>query len=369
MSGVARWTGDAVGPAFVALYVVGFAVGGLVWLDDWRSTLVGTHPTSPAAALGLLVAVSGLCWLSLARRRAVRLSPAALTWQDADDRRVREVRRRLLAGWGWRVALVSWVWTMAAALAEVSAAVWLAGSAGGAAVAVVVLVALGPARTARRAGRAELVAGWREHRLRTGAVQFLDPLLLVGAARPLGVSLAGAALLRFLILEALDRGDPVLGFLLLLGAAVALVQLAPAVPAAVVMAGPGFAALLPAARGLARLRRHPGLRRWVGTGELRLRWTMAAVLAAPAVVWCAVAVASGVPVAVLVLAPVLVAAVVRTVTRPLPRYDVLRPSLLVVQTLRGADVLAVGVMMLAVGGVTVGTVVLIGALAAGAVSF
>jgi hypothetical protein len=44
------------------------------------------------------------------------------------------------------------------------------------------------------------------------------------------------------------------------------------------------------------------------------------------------------------------------------------PGLLLVQTLHGADVLAVGVMMPAVGGVTVGTV-LSGALAAGAISF
>jgi hypothetical protein len=89
------------------------------------------------------------------------------------------------------------------------------------------------------------------------------------------------------------------------------------------------------------------------------------VLAGPAAVWCAAAVPFGVPVVVLVLAPVLVAAVVRTVTRPLPRYDVLRPSLLVAQAGRGADLLAVGVVVLAAGGVTVGTVVLIGAVAAG----
>jgi hypothetical protein len=346
---IGRRSSDLVGPAFAAVYAGGFAISGYFQLADWRTVLIGAHHVAPVAALALLAAVSLLAWVSLSGRRAVWMSPAQLTWHDSDDRRVAVLRRRLIAAWGWRVVAVSYVWTMAAALIQASSLVWMVGTAGGLVVAVMALLALGPGRTARRAGRPELVAGWHRRTVRSVAARYLDPMLLLEAARPVGLSLAGASILRYMTVAVTGRGDALLLALLVLGVALALLQLAPALPASLVLAILGYLSLLPTAGGLARLWRYPGLRRWSAASDLRLRGTAAVTLAVPALVWCAVAVLFGAPVAALAVAPIIVAAIVRTVTRPPPRYDVPSPVFLMIQAMRGADLLMLSTTVLLLG--------------------
>src|SRR5262249_23556841 len=138
------------------------------------------------------------------------------------------------------------------------------------------------------------------------------------------------------------RGHALLLAILVLAVAVALLQLAPALPAPMILATFGYLALLPTAGGLGRLWHQPGLRRWIGTSNLGLRAAGAAVLVVPALVWCALAIPFGAPPVTLAVAPILVAAMIRTVTRAAPRYDVPRPVFLLLQTARGADLLVVG---------------------------
>jgi len=57
----------------------------------------------------------------------------------------------------------------------------------------------------------------------------------------------------------------------------------------------------------------------------------------------------GAPVAALAVAPIMVAAIVRTVTRPPPRYDVPSPVFLMIQTIRGADLLMLSTTVLLLG--------------------
>ncbi|MGH3499999.1 MAG: hypothetical protein ACRDQA_03710 [Nocardioidaceae bacterium] len=347
------WVRGEVGPGL--LLAGGFAISGYFQLAAWRHVLIGSHPVHPIAALGLLAVVSLLAWGSLARRQAVWLSPAELTWQDATDHRVQVVRRRLLAAWRWRLAAVAYLWTMAAALTGASLLLWILGSTLGGTAAIGVLLWLGPARTAARAGRPQLVTGWRARVVRSGALQFLDPMLLVGAARPVTLSLVGATVLRYTLVGLAGSGHALVAALLLVFLAIVLLELAPALPASAVLAATGYLSLLPAAGGLARLWRHPSLRRWIDAGDLRLHVTSAAVLIVPVLGWCALAILLGAPPVVLATTPIIVVAVVRTVTRPLPRYDDIgvvdtpkgpMPIRLITQTLRGIDILIIATTIL-----------------------
>ncbi len=130
--------------------------------------------------------------------------------------------------------------------------------------------------------------------------------------------------------------------------------------------------MLPLAGGLGELWRSPGLRRWIDASDVRLRLATAAALIVPAAVWFALAVPFGAPLIVLAVAPVVVAAVIRSVTRPEPRYGTAVadtplgpvPVQLAAQALRGPDLLAAGLTVLALGLGPVVTAPLLGAVVA-----
>jgi hypothetical protein len=343
---VAARAGDAVAPAFFVLYAAGFLISAFTQLDQLRASLVGDAAVAGWAP-GLLVAtLSALAWRGLALRRWRWLAPAELTWRDAGDRRVLAVRRRLLASWSLRLVAVLYVWAWAGALAGLPTPWWIAGTATAVAVGLAVLYALWPAPP----GRAELIEGWRERGVRRVAMRFLDPLLLVGAARPLALSLAGASLVRFLALEGIDRGSGPVHAALLLLVAVAVLQLAPALPATTVLGVLGYVATLPVANGLARVWPVPGLRRWMPVSDRRLRLTAGALVAVSAGIWAiAVSAVTGAaigPPTVVAVAVLVAVAVVRTLARPPLVIDSTSAVVLVIRTLRGIDVLAVGTVLL-----------------------
>ena len=124
-----------------------------------------------------------------------------------------------------------------------------------------------------------------------------------------------------------------------------------------IFGGVGYLAVLPLAGGLGELWRSPGLRRWIDATDTSLRLATAAVLTVPAALWLALAVPFGAPLIVLAVAPVVVAAVVRSVTRPGPGYgDAVAdtpigpvPVQLVAQAVRGPDLLAAGLVVIALG--------------------
>ncbi len=337
--------GDAVAPMFFVLYAAGFLISAFAEIDRVRAALVGDHVVAPWAAALLTGAVSALSWRSLAARRWRWQSPAALTWRDDGDRR-RVVRRRLVAAWGLRLAAILYVGALAAALARVPGPWVLAGAAITVGAALAVLLALRPPEPRR----AELIDGWRDRGVRHVAVRFLDPLLLVTAARPLALSLAGASLLRFLALEGFDRGSTPVHAALLLLVAVAVLQVAPAVPVAAVLAAVGYLATLPVAAGLGRVWRNAGLRRWLPVDDTRLRLTAGALVAGAALGWAlAVTAIAGVtagPVTTGAVVVLVAVAVVRTLARPPLVVDSASAVVLVVRTLRGIDVLAVGTVLL-----------------------
>lgn len=338
--------GDAVAPALFVVYACGFLVSAFTEMERTRATLVGDHAGAPWAAGLLTAAISALAWRSLAARRWRWLSPADLTWRDVGDRRTQLVRRRLLGAWGVRLAAVLYAGALAAAVARVPGPWVLAGAAVTVGVALAVLVALWPAPPRR----AELIDGWHDRGVRHTAVRFLDPLLLVGAARPLALSLAGASLLRFLAIEGFDRGSTPVHAALLLLVAVAVLQVAPAVPVAAVLAVLGYVATLPAAAGLGRVWRTAGLRRWLSVDDRRLQSTAGVVVAAAAAGWAvAVTLLAGAvagPLTIAAVAVLVAVGVVRTLARPAPVVDGTSAVVLVVRTLRGIDVLAVGTVLL-----------------------
>jgi hypothetical protein len=343
---VATRAGDAIAPAFFVLYAVGFLISAFTQLDHLRTQLVGDAVVAAWAPALLVGAVSALAWRGLAAGRWRWLHPADLTWRADGDRRVLVVRRRMATSWGLRLAAVLYAWAWAGAIAELPAPWWAAGSTAVVVVALAALLALWPPPP----GRTELIEGWRERGIRRTAVRFLDPLMLVAAARPLALSLVGASLLRFLALEGLDRGSGPVHAALLLLVAVAVLQIAPALPAAAVLAVLGYVAALPAATGLARVWPVPGLRRWMPVSDRRLRCTAGALVAVVAGSWVAAVVAltgAAVGVSAVAAVAVLVAvAVVRTLARPPLVVDSTSAVVLVIRTLRGVDVLAVGTVLL-----------------------
>ena len=167
--------------SWLVLFGAGLLAGALLEIGTLRAALIGAHHVEPWAALAVLAASSLLAWGSLAARRAVWMSAAELTWQDFDGHRVGVLRRRLWVAWLWRVGAVGYLWALSAGLVGASTTLVVAGSVVGAAVAVIALVALRPRRTAERAGRDALIAGWRRRTVRRMAVSFMDPLLLVTA--------------------------------------------------------------------------------------------------------------------------------------------------------------------------------------------
>lgn len=237
LAGLAR-LGDTT--TWLVLFGAGMLAGALQEIGTLRAVLIGAHHVEPWAALVVLAASSLLAWGSLAARRAVWMSAAELTWRDFDGRRVEVLRRRLWVAWLWRAGAVGYLWALSTGLVGAPATLVVAGSAAAAAVAVLALVAVAPRRTAERAGRDALIAGWRRRTVRRMAVSFLDPLLLVTAGSAVGISLLGASVTRFAILGVTGRSHHLLTAAALLLVAIALLHIAPAVPAPVILGGTGY---------------------------------------------------------------------------------------------------------------------------------
>jgi hypothetical protein len=259
-----------------------------------------------------------------------------------------------------RVAPLRLEWTVPLVLAVAAVAlepgpVALFALAAGLAVAGAIRFRPGPPPIAA-AGRQQLVDGWRDRVLRVSGVQFLDLALLLPAARPARrLRLTGG--LRLAWLGVLGRTRHVPTAALLAVTAVAVHRTFPALPGLVVFTLFGYAALVPLVAGLGELWRSPGRRRWVGLGDVALRWHHLVVATALAAVWSVpVWLAGGWDTNVLVTVPVLAACTIRTMTRRAPTYDNLipvdtpigaLPVRLIVQTGRGPDLGVVALVFMA----------------------
>ncbi|HEV7648906.1 MAG TPA: hypothetical protein VGP26_12140 [Actinophytocola sp.] len=213
-----------------------------------------------------------------------------------------------------------------------------------------------------QAGRRDLVDGWRDRVLRTSGLQFLDLGLLLPAARPVGRTASLRGHLGFALAGVRGRARhlPTAGLLAL--AAVVVHLEFPNLGHLAVFGLAGYLAMVPLAGGLGELWRSPGRRRWVVRSDTALRADHLVVLTGLAVAWAAVAAGvaavAGQPwhATVLLTVPLMAACAVRTVSRPQPTYDNLAqvdtpfgavPARLILQTLRGPDVGALGVLLLA----------------------
>lgn len=376
-----------------------FLVVGALTMAFFRLDKLRAELGSGADPLALLLVITAVTWWTLLPRSFVWRDPADLTWRDfADTDRATTVSQRLTGHWLGRVLVLGYLLAVLAALVAAPAVWVLAGVAAlvsasflalavvrtsplrlewvvplvlaGSAVAVepgpvalfVLAAALAVAGAARfrpgappiaDAGRQTLVDGWRDRVLRVSGVQFMDLALLLPAARPArGFRLIGG--LRLAWLGVLGRRRHVPTAVLLAVTAVAVHRTFPALPGVVVFTLFGYASLVPLVAGLGELWRSPGRRRWVGLGDVALRWHHLVVAVLLAAVWAVpVWLVGGWEANVLVTVPVLAACAIRTMTRRAPSYDNLMPVdtpigalpiRLVVQTLRGPDL---GVLALA----------------------
>jgi hypothetical protein len=380
-----------------AFLVVGVLTMAFFRLDKLRADL-----GSGADPLALLLVITAVTWWSLLPRSFVWRDPADLTWRDfGDTDRATIVSRRLLGHWLGRVLALGYLLALLAALVAAPAVWVLAGVAAlvGAAFLALSVVRTSPVRfewpvplvlavaavvaspgpsalfvlaaalvvagavrfrpgppPIADASRQELVDGWRDRVLRVGGVQFLDLALLLPAARPARrLRLSGGVRLAWLGVLGRTRHVPTAALLAV--TAVAVHRTFPAPPAVAVFAVFGYAALVPLVAGLGELWRSPGRRRWVGLGDVSLRWHHLLVATALAAAWAVpVWLLGGWGVEVLVTVPVLAASTIRTMTRRAPSYDNLMPvdtpmgSLpirLILQTFRGPDLGALALVVMA----------------------
>jgi hypothetical protein len=380
-----------------AFLVVGVLTMAFFRLDKLRAAL-----GSGADPLALLLVIAAVTWWSLLPRSFVWRDPADLTWRDfADIDRATIVSQRLAGHWLGRVLALGYVLTVLAAVVAAPLTWVLAGVAVlvGAAFLALAVVRTVPARLEwavplalavaavavepgpaglfavaaalavagavrcrpgtppiAHADRRTLVDGWRDRVLRVSGVQFLDLALLLPAARPARpLRLTNGP--RLALLGVLGRTRHLPTAALLAVTAVAVHRTFPALPGLVVFALFGYAALVPLLAGLGELWRSPGRRRWVGLGDVALRWHHLLVAVALAALWAVpVWLVGGWPAEVLFTIPVLAAAAVRTMTRRAPTYDNLvpvdtpmgaLPLRLITQTLRGPDLGAVALVFMA----------------------
>ncbi|HEX2130893.1 MAG TPA: hypothetical protein VHH15_04980 [Actinophytocola sp.] len=393
----ARWlSGDE--RTLGLLLAVGVLTMAFFRLDRLRE-IVGVAP-APALALVLVLVAAALAWWSMLPRGFVWLEPAVLTWRDfgAVDRE-RIVARRLAGGWLARLLALGYLLAVSAGVTGLSRDWVLAGAA---VLLATGLLALGAARRARRdarievavvcvlaaaavtlrpgpvgltaaaavlvvpavpllarsgsitrpqvarAGRDDLVRGWRDRVLRVVGVQFLDVAMLLPAARPVRAwTLRRPTGLRLAWVGVAARARHVPTGALLALTAVAAHPALPALPDELVFALLGYLALVPLAGGLGELWRSPGRRRWVGASDTALRAAHLLVLTGCAVAWALPVFALGAwDATVLLTVPLAAACAVRTVTGDAPTYDNLAPVdtpmgsmplRLIAQTLRGPD--------------------------------
>jgi hypothetical protein len=403
------FSGDTA--TFVFLFGFGFLFTAFFHVDGWRPALYGSSTVDFPAVLGLLTLCCAVGWRGLLRRGFAWVEPAELTWLDfAPVDRGRVVTLRLLGAWTGVVAVTGYLAALLLAVGGAGLGQWRAAVAIVAATAVAAFTtarrtslrpdALGPLALAAlglaiaalglgpdtvqlvaagvlvaalplafggepvsRSGRAALLAGWDGRVLRSVAVTFLDPMMLLPPSAPTGrLSLRRPTPLRLAWAGTLGRSRYA-GAAVLVAFAVVVAHIAlPTVPGAVLIGVGAYVALLPFAGGLGELWRNPGRRRWLGTGNRELVLTHGLVLAGVGSAWAtllaAVTLAGGTsfaPAAWLAV-PLTVLSILRTVTRTTVDYanpvfvDTPAgpmPANLVRQLFRGPDLQVLGIVVLA----------------------
>ncbi len=403
------FSGDTA--TFVFLFGFGFLFTAFFHVDAWRPALYGSSIVDFPAVLGLLTLCCAVGWRGLLRRGFAWVEPAELTWLDfAPVDRARVVTLRLLGAWTgvvvvtgylaalllavggagleqWRAAVAVVVATGVAAFASARRTSLRLDALGPLALAVLGLViaalGLGPATVqfvaagmlaaalplafggepVSRAGRAALLAGWDGRVLRSVAVTFLDPMMLLPPSAPTGgLSLRRPTPLRLAWAGTVGRARYA-GAALLVGLAVVVAHIAvPTVPGAVLIGIGGYVALTPFGGGLGELWRNPGRRRWVGSADRALVLAHGLVLAGVGLLWGTVLVvvtlAGGTSFAATawLAVPLSVLSILRTVTRTAVDYanpgfvDTPMgpmPANLARQLFRGLDLQLVGIVLLA----------------------
>ncbi|MCR6489455.1 hypothetical protein M8542_42230 [Amycolatopsis sp. OK19-0408] len=402
------FSGDTA--SFVFLFGFGFLFTAFFHVDGWRQSVYGSARVDFPAVLGLLTLCCAVGWRSLLRRGFVWVEPAELTWLDfAPVDRGRVVTLRLLGAWTGVVAVTGYLAALLLAVGGAGLDQWRAAVAVVVATAVVAFTsarrtslrfdALGPLVLAvlglviaaaglgpvtvefgaagvlvaalplafggepvTRAGRPALLAGWDGRVLRSVAVTFLDPMMLLPPAGPIGgVSLRRPTALRLAWAGTLGRSRYA-GAAVLVGFAVVVAHIAlPTLPGAVLVGIGAYVALMPFGAGLGELWRNPGRRRWLGSANRELVLTHGLVLAAVALAWtallAAVTLAAGTtlgPGAWLAV-PLSVLSILRTVTRTAVDYanpgfvDTPvgpMPANLTRQLFRGLDLQVIGIVVL-----------------------
>ncbi|WP_290056755.1 hypothetical protein [Amycolatopsis solani] len=403
------FSGDTA--SFVFLFGFGFLFTAFFHVDGWRPALYGSSHVDFPAVLGLLTLCCAVGWRGLLRRGFAWVEPAELTWLDfAPVDRGRVVTLRLLGAWTgvlavtgylaalllavggagldqWRAAVAGVVATAVVAFASARRTSLRLDAAGPLALAVAGLViaalGLGPVTVqfvaagvlvaalplafggepVHRAGRATLLAGWDGRVLRSVAVTFLDPMMLLPPATPIGrFSLRHPTALRLAVAGTLGRSRYA-GAAALVGFAVVVAHIAlPTVPGAVLVGIGAYVALTPFAGGLGELWRNPGRRRWLGTGHRELVLTHGLALAGVGACWAGllavVTLAGGTSfgAGAWLAVPLSVLSILRTVTRTAVDYGNPAfvdtpmgpmPANLVRQLFRGLDVQLIGIVLLA----------------------
>ncbi len=403
------FSGDTA--TFVFLFGFGFLFTAFFHVDGWRPALYGSSVVDFPAVLGLLTLCCAVGWRGLLRRGFAWVEPAELTWLDfAPVDRGRVVTLRLLGAWTGVVAVTGYLAALllavgGAGLDQWRAAVAIVAATGVAAFATarrtsvrvdalgplvlavlglgIAALRLGPATVqfvaagvlaaalplafggepVSRAGRVTLLAGWDGRVLRSVAVTFLDPMMLLPPSAPVGgPSLRRPTPLRLAWAGTLGRSRYA-GAALLVGLAVVVAHIAvPTVPGAVLIGIGAYVALTPFGAGLGELWRNPGRRRWLGSADRELVLTHGLVLAGAGLLWAAVlfvvtlAGGTSFPASAWLAVPLSVLSIVRTVTRTAVDYanpgfvDTPvgpMPANLTRQLFRGLDLQVLGMVVLA----------------------
>lgn len=401
------FSGDTA--SFVFLFGFGFLFTAFFHVDGWRQAVYGSAHVDFPAVLGLLTLCCAVGWRGLLRRGFAWVEPAELTWLDfAPVDRGRVVTLRLLGAWTGVVAVTGYLAALMLAVGGAGLDQWRAGIAVVAATAVVAFVSarrtslrfdafgplvlavfglaiaafgLGPVTVelaaagvliaalplafggepVSRAGRSTLLAGWDGRVLRSVAVTFLDPMMLLPPSAPIGLSVRRPTPLRLAVAGTLGRSRYA-GAAVLVGFAVVVAHIAlPTLPGAVLAGIGAYVALTPFGAGLGELWRNPGRRRWLGSPNRDLVLAHGVVLAGTGLLWAgvlaAVTLAGGTSfgVGAWLAVPLAVLSILRTVTRTAVDYanpgfvDTPvgpMPANLTRQLFRGPDLLVLGIVVL-----------------------
>jgi len=402
------FSGDSA--TFILLFGGGFLFSAFFRTEAWRKVLFGPSSVDYPAVLGLVVLCCAIGWRSLLRRGFVWAEPAELTWMDyakADRRRIVSARLAgMLTGFvvvvGYLAALMLAVggstpqWWLASAVLLAGATILVFTTARrtafrleaigplliaaaavvivaarldataveyvGAALALCSLLLAFGGEAVNRAGRAVLLDGWNARVLRSMAVSFLDPMMMLPEATAVGSwSLRPPTAVRLAWVGVVGRLRYA-SALLLVAFAVAVGHVAvPTLPGPVLVGVGSYLALTPFGAGLGVLWRNPGRRRWLGSSSRELVLAHGLLLTGVAVVWAALLwvalLALGTTFSALswVTVVLAVASVLRTVTRQPVDYSSAgfvdtpagpMPANLVRQLFRGPDLLALGIAIL-----------------------